>query len=96
MTQKVYKTANGKVVDLGAIILQNESTLAVGNMGVNARGDKVAPTGKITERAKVVSAAIEDQVKKPKHSNVAASRKTAQQDLATQLARDPAPKDSAE
>jgi hypothetical protein len=41
MTQKVYKTAQGKTVDLGALMLQNENTRAVGNMKVNARGDLV-------------------------------------------------------
>ena len=39
MTRKVYRTANGKMVDLGALQLQNENVRAVGNMGVNARGD---------------------------------------------------------
>lgn len=41
MTKKVYRTAQGKTVDLGSIILQNETVRAVGNMGVNARGDRV-------------------------------------------------------
>jgi hypothetical protein len=41
MTGKVYRSAQGKMVDLGTIQLQNESTRAVGNMGVNARGDRV-------------------------------------------------------
>lgn len=41
MTQKTYKTAQGKVVDLGALQLQNETVRAVGNMGVNARGDVI-------------------------------------------------------
>lgn len=39
MTKKVYKTAQGKMVDLGALILKNENVRAVGNMNVNARGD---------------------------------------------------------
>ena len=39
MTRKIYKSAMGKTVDLGALILENENTRAVGNMGVNARGD---------------------------------------------------------
>ena len=39
MTQKVYRTAQGRMVDIGALMLQNENTRAVGNMGVNARGD---------------------------------------------------------
>jgi hypothetical protein len=39
MTKKVYRSAQGKIVDLGALLLQNENTRAVGNMRVNARGD---------------------------------------------------------
>lgn len=39
MTQRTYRTANGKVVDLGALQLKNENVRAVGNMPVNARGD---------------------------------------------------------
>ena len=41
MTQKVYKTANGKTIDMGALMLKNENVRAVGNMKVNARGDLV-------------------------------------------------------
>ena len=41
MTQKQYRTAQGKIVDLGALQLQNEHTRAVGNMPVNARGDLI-------------------------------------------------------
>jgi hypothetical protein len=39
MTVKKYRTAQGRVVDLGALQLKNETIRAVGNMGVNARGD---------------------------------------------------------
>ena len=39
MTQKTYRTAQGKVIDMGKLMLQNEKTRAVGNMNVNARGD---------------------------------------------------------
>lgn len=41
MTQKTYKTAQGKTVDMGRLVLQNEQVRAVGNMKVNARGDLV-------------------------------------------------------
>jgi hypothetical protein len=41
MTRKVYRTAQGKMVDLGALQLRNENVRAVGNMGVNARGDLI-------------------------------------------------------
>jgi hypothetical protein len=39
MAKKTYRTANGKKVDMAALQLQNETVRAVGNMGVNARGD---------------------------------------------------------
>lgn len=39
MTQNVYRSANGKTVDMGKLVLQNEQERAVGNMKVNARGD---------------------------------------------------------
>jgi hypothetical protein len=41
MTKQVYKSANGKAVDMGSLALQNEMTRAVGNMKVNARGDLI-------------------------------------------------------
>jgi len=41
MTKKVYRTAQGRLVDLGALQLQNENVRAVGNMSVNARGDLI-------------------------------------------------------
>lgn len=39
MTKQVYKTAQGKSIDMGSLALQNENVRAVGNMKVNARGD---------------------------------------------------------
>jgi hypothetical protein len=39
MTRKIYHTAQGKQIDLGALLLKNEHVRAVGNMNVNARGD---------------------------------------------------------
>ena len=50
MTRKIYRTAQGKLVDLGRLQLQNENTRAVGNMGVNARGDKVDSQNRAVER----------------------------------------------
>ena len=41
MAGKIYKTAQGKTVDMGKLVLQNEKVRAVGNMKVNARGDMV-------------------------------------------------------
>lgn len=41
MTKNRYRTAQGKTLDMGALILQNENVRAVGNMQVNARGDRL-------------------------------------------------------
>lgn len=49
MTRKVYRTAQGKMVDLGRLQLQNENTRAVGNMGVNARGDKIDSQNQVVD-----------------------------------------------
>jgi hypothetical protein len=45
--KRVYTTANGKRVNMDAIIAQNDDAIAVGNMKVNARGDQLGPGGKI-------------------------------------------------
>ena len=47
MTQKIYRTAQGKVVDLGAMMVQNETVRAVGNMKANARGDIIDNQGHV-------------------------------------------------
>ena len=47
MSKRVYKTANGKQINIDAIIAQNEESIAVGNMRVNARGDELGPGGRI-------------------------------------------------
>ena len=46
---KVYRTANGGKVDLGALLLSQENTRSVGNMGVNARGDKIDSHNEVIE-----------------------------------------------
>lgn len=50
MTRKQYRTAMGKVVDMGALMIQHENTRAVGNMNVNARGDKLNSTNKVIDK----------------------------------------------
>jgi hypothetical protein len=46
----VYRTAKGAQIDMLKLINQNELTPAVGNAGVNARGDKLGPGGKIIKK----------------------------------------------
>lgn len=44
---KIYKTARGKTIDMDKVKLANETVNAVGNMKVNARGDKLGVGGKV-------------------------------------------------
>lgn len=53
---KGFKSARGKLVDMDMLRLANESTIAVGNMKVNARGDQLGKGGKIIKtRAQVMA-----------------------------------------
>ncbi len=45
--KKVYRSANGKSIDMDLLRQRNELTPAVGNARVNARGDELGPGGKI-------------------------------------------------
>ena len=46
---KVYRTAQGRSVDFGALLLANENEPALGNMNVNARGDQINSDGEIVK-----------------------------------------------
>lgn len=74
MTRKTYRTAQGKTVDLGALMLQNESTRAVGNMKVNARGDLVDGWNRpIDRRTQQVQKQYDRQVSNVKDEPVVSS-----------------------
>jgi hypothetical protein len=45
--KKVYRTSNGRIVDMDLLRQKNELTPAVGNVRVNARGDELGPGGQI-------------------------------------------------
>jgi hypothetical protein len=48
--RKVYKTMQGKTVDMDLLRQRNELTPAVGNVRVNARGDELGAGGKIIKK----------------------------------------------
>lgn len=67
MTQKVYKTAQGKTVDMGRLMVQNEKTRAVGNMKVNARGDLVDDMNNVVaSKPQQVNNQYNKQIQNPK------------------------------
>lgn len=47
--KRIYTTAQGKQVDIESLRIANEESIAVGNMKVNARGDKLGAGGKVIE-----------------------------------------------
>lgn len=61
----IYRTSQGKQVDLNKLINQNELTLAVGNKKVNARGDLIGAGGQIIKKNEEVtnSIVIPDQIR---------------------------------
>tara|TARA_B100000900_G_scaffold416205_1_gene450039 strand:- start:2624 stop:2998 length:375 start_codon:yes stop_codon:yes gene_type:complete len=54
--RKVYKSMQGKQVDMDLLRQKNELTPAVGNARVNARGDELGPGGKIIRKREDVMA----------------------------------------
>jgi hypothetical protein len=89
MTNKVYRSAQGKLVDLGALLLQNEQVRAVGNMNVNARGDLLDGNNTIIDKK---NDRVQRQYNRQTQSNVTTGRvatsnaalKKIQQDLPTE------------
>ena len=76
--KKIYKTANGKHIDLDLLIARNELTPAVGNAKVNARGDELGAGGKIIRKREEVlkdyynnASGVPDEVVKRKAAPVA-------------------------
>jgi hypothetical protein len=68
MTNEVYRSANGKTVDMGALRLQNEKVRAVGNMRVNARGDVIDDNNEVIRtRNEQVSKQYQEQTQPKGH-----------------------------
>lgn len=61
MTRKIYKTMQGKEIDMDSLLSKHETMPAVGNVRMNARGDELGPGGKVIKtREQVVSEYYED------------------------------------
>jgi len=56
MAKREYKTASGKRVDFDTLMIKGEETIAVGNMGVNARGDKLGEGGAVVQKREEIIA----------------------------------------
>ena len=51
MAKRTYKSAKGKIIDMEAMRVANEKTIAAGNMKVNAKGDRIEG-GKVVQTSK--------------------------------------------
>ena len=48
--RKVYRSMQGKEVDMETLAARNETMPAVGNVRMNARGDELGPGGIVTRK----------------------------------------------
>ncbi len=46
---KIYRTMRGKNVNMDALVIKHEKSIAIGNMNVNAGGDELGPGGVIVK-----------------------------------------------
>jgi len=61
---KIYKTAMGKTIDMESLMMQHSDKVALGNMNVNAQGDRIGRDGKvITQVSEVVKDYYENNPK---------------------------------
>jgi hypothetical protein len=67
MAGQIYKTAQGKMLDMRSLALKNEQERAVGNMNVNARGDVIDDQSRVIRtKPQQVENQYNNQVKKPR------------------------------
>ncbi len=72
---KVYKTMQGKEIDMDRLMVKNELMPAIGNAGVNARGDMIGSGGEIVKKREELMSDYYEPV-----------RKTIQQEAQTPMA----------
>ncbi len=48
--RRLYRSMQGKIVDMELLATKNELTPAIGNVRVNARGDELGPGGNIIRK----------------------------------------------
>lgn len=53
--RKTHRSMQGKEIDIDKLRIRNETTLAVGNAKMNARGDELGPNGKIIRKREEAS-----------------------------------------
>ena len=77
--RSVYRTMQGKEIDMTKLVMQNEMAVAVGNVKVNARGDELGPGGKIIRK-------VEDTIAIPTGAGVVSDRQVSRDPVVKNLA----------
>lgn len=62
MARKVYRSMQGRVIDMDLLTKANELTPAIGNAKMNARGDELGPGGKIIRKREELVSEYYDKV----------------------------------
>ena len=83
----VYRTAQGKMIDMSSLATKNEKVRAVGNMNVNARGDTLDSNNQVindnTKRAAAsYQKTVQERVNNPAPARANPNRSVAQQQSA--------------
>ena len=83
--KRMYRTMQGRMVDIEKLRAANESVRAVGNMNVNARGDVLGPGGQIVTSKETVMKKYYEQPKgkvddTPARNKIVSPRKVATQE----------------
>ena len=66
----VHRSMQGKEIDMNKLVNQNEMTVAVGNVKVNARGDELGAGGKIIKKREDVLREAAGGTSVPDQTNV--------------------------
>jgi hypothetical protein len=78
--KRMYRTIQGRMVDIEKLRSANESVQAVGNMNVNARGDVLGSNGQVvTPKAEVIKKYYEQPKGKVSEGPASTKQKPAQQ-----------------
>ena len=78
--KRMYRTMQGRMVDIEKLRSANESVQAVGNMNVNARGDVLGSNGQVvTPKAEVIKKYYEQPKGKVSEGPASTKQKPAQQ-----------------
>ncbi len=83
----IYRTAQGKRLDMSILVRKNEKVRAVGNMSVNARGDTIDSQGRVVVP---VTKKVGDKYQRTV-SNRSAKLKKREQELFEPIETSPAP-----